>query len=190
MDAQTLEQPTITTLSFTEQIKILMDQGLGVTAIALKLNRPIGSIGPIMSRIRRDAEAFQNGAVAGTKLDIKAQGNGGAISGNASPIKPTSPEEKARVSALRLLNKVRAGTQGISKERVAAANIILTKIKQVSEDDQANQSIYSTMQDKELADHIVSVAVQCLGVQVLQDTLDRLKGEGLVADSMERVATL
>ena len=172
--------------SLTEQVKALQLQGKGVTEIAKLLNKPTGTVAPIMSRVRAEQRAFQSGTQAQASNALsqtKTLGIQGGLSVPKRSARPISEDKRARVGALRLLNRVRAGKAGISKDRITAATTILGKIKAASEDDAASKTVYSTMGDEELAEHVITSAAASIGVVKLREVLDRLQREGTLIKS-------
>lgn len=196
-----METPEPSQPTLTEQVEALARQGLGVTEIAKRLNKPKGSVSPLLSRMRQRQVAHASGAAqqahsaAHTQPQTQAQGK--AFS--SPPAALRSPEERSRVAALKLLAKIsREGFLGNRKfdtdtarkeawaqmrERVDAAKSLIAKVKAQDEDDEGKATAYSAMPDEELADHVITSAAASLGVARLRDVLDRLEREGLLIKS-------
>lgn len=183
MDAQgTQAQPTAQD-DWKAQAVELRKQGIGLTEIAKRLNKPLGTVSPYLSRLSINRQVFQLGTLQGAQSNEGGKAKDGGIGPPPQPSRAASEEEKARVGALRLLNRVRRGVAGISKDRITAATTILGKIKAASEDDAASKTVYSTMGDEELAEHVVTSAAASIGVVKLREVLDRLQREGTLIKS-------
>lgn len=162
-----------------EQAWIAVTAGMSAYRWAKLHNMPTGTVSAYISSRRSKDQAKQLGQAEGAQTQEAKQTEKVGIGAK----RPLSIEEKMRASALKLLNAVRRGDEGISKERITAAVAIASKIKPSSDTDEDNATVYASMGDEELAEHVLTSCCASIGIQRVRETLDRLERERVLVQS-------
>ncbi len=181
--------------TWQEKAWALIQAGHSAYKASQMLGMPSGTVSTYITRRKRIEVARSQGIQQGAQTAGQAQGQQSRM--NAPPRAQPSPEERSRIAALRLLAKVsREGLLGNRsfaspeerdratlqmKERVDAAKAIIAKVKAPSAEDEADKAtVYASMGDEELADHVVTAACASLGLARVREVLDRLEREALL----------